>query len=117
MWMPRSWLGAALAMCLLVPQASAQAAPDTATLRTIEEQVAQIRGLPPLSAPELSVLDRTSLSKYLVDQLARNYLPNERESDQKELVALGLIQPTDDLAQIQLDLLNEQVIGVYDSDT
>src|SRR5713101_3147056 len=115
----RAWLGAALALCLLSQPASAQTAsvPDAATLRTIEDQVADIRGLQPLSFPEPRLLDHTTLSKYLADQFASNYLPGERESDQKELVALGLIQHSDDLVQIQLALLNEQVIGDYDSDT
>jgi hypothetical protein len=116
-----SWLLAALAVCLLITRASAEpapavGAPDAAVLRGIESQVASIRGLPPLSAPDLKLLDHTSLHAYLSDEFTRNYLPNERESDQDLLTLLGLIQPTDDLAQIQLNLLNDQVIGVYDAD-
>src|SRR5436190_18492795 len=100
-----SWMGASLCLLFFVTQASAQPAPaivtpDTATLRAIETQVAQIRGLTPLEDPELRLLDHTTLSSYLADEYARDYPPNERESDQKVLVALGLIQPTDDLVQI-----------------
>jgi hypothetical protein len=118
----RSWLVATLAACLFASQALAQTAPavaglDAATLQAIENQVSQIRGLKPTVDPDLQLLDHTSLRSYLVDEFERNYLPNERESDQKQLVALGLLQPTDDLVQIQLNLLNEQVIGVYDTDT
>src|ERR1700730_16438119 len=121
----RSWLGAVLCATVLVAPASAQsttapaigaAAPNTAALRSIEAQVEQIRGLQPLAEPDLRVLDHDSLHAYLADQFQKDYLPSERESDQKELVALGLIKPTDDLVQIQLDLLSDQVVGVYDSD-
>jgi hypothetical protein len=113
----RPLLCAALAFFLLTSAASAQpAAPDPATLRSIEAQVSQIRGLQPVAESPLQLLDHTSLNAYLTDEFNRNYLPNERESDQKELETLGLIQPTDDLVQIELNLLTEQVIGVYDPD-
>jgi hypothetical protein len=121
----RSWLGAVLCATLLAAPASAQSVtapaigaggPDTSALRSIETQVEQIRGLQPLAEPDLRLLDRVSLHNYLADQFQRDYLPSERESDQQELVALGLINPTDDLVQIQLDLLSDQVVGVYDSD-
>jgi hypothetical protein len=62
------------------------------------------------------VLDHVSLHQYLADQFERDYLASEREADQKEWVALGLIKSTDDLVQIQLNLLTDQVVGVYDSD-
>ena len=105
-----------LSFLLLAAPASAQTAPDTATLRGIEAQVAQIRGLQPLSEPNLQLLDHTSLHTYLEDEFATNYLASERAADQQELVALGLIQPTDDIVQINLNLLTDQVIGVYDTD-
>ena len=92
------------------------AAPDPSTLRDIEAQVAAIRGLQPLSEPDLRLLDHDALHAFLADEFERDYLPNERDSDQKELVALGLLRPTDDLVQIQLDLLTDQVVGVYDTD-
>lgn len=120
----RTCLGAALsALLLLVAPASAQstptigaAPPDTSTLRAIEGQVAQIRGLRALAEADLQLLDHASLRDYLADQFARDYLPDERESDQKEYVLLGLLKPTDDLVQIKLNLLTDQVIGVYDSE-
>src|SRR5258708_25295541 len=120
----RASLASALgALLLLAAPASAQsnpaigaAAPDTSTLRAIEGQVSQIRGLQALNEPELKLLDHASLTAYLADQFEHDYLPSERESDQKEFVLLGLLKPTDNLVQIQLNLLSDQVIGVYDSD-
>src|SRR6266567_274965 len=121
----RASLASALgALLLMAAPASAQnnpafgaAAPDTATLRAIEDQVSQIRGLQALTEPELKLLDHASLTAYLADQFEREYLPSERKSDQKEFVLLGLLKPTDNLVQMQLNLLSDQVIGVYDSET
>jgi hypothetical protein len=119
----RSWLGVVCAMVLLAMPASAQNAPaigttgpDLAVLRAIEGQVSQIRGLPTQSEPDLRVLDHSTLYKYLIDMFDRDYLPSEREADQKQWVALGLIKSSDDVVQIQLNLLTDQVVGVYDSD-
>ena len=121
----RSWLAAVLCAILLVAPASAQtsavsttavAAPDTSTLRAIEAQVTQIRGLQPRAEPDLRLLDQAAMHTYLVDAFDRDDLPAEREADQKELVALGLIEPSDDLVEIELNLLSDQVVGVYDPD-
>src|ERR1700724_1439159 len=65
--------------------------PDVASLRSIETQVSAIRGLAALSEPDLRVLDHVSLHQYLADEFERDYLPSEREADQKLWVALGLI--------------------------
>jgi hypothetical protein len=110
---------AALSSLLLVmpgPAAAQDASIDPTALRTIEAQVSAIRGLPVQSEVNLRVLDQAGLQQYLTETFERDYLPNERESDQKLLVALGLLKPTDDLVEIQLRLLQSQVIGVYDPD-
>jgi hypothetical protein len=120
-----SCLGAILcATVVIVAPASAQSTPaiganvpDTSTLRAIEAQVSQIRGLQPVSEPDLTLLDHASLHNYLVDEFDRDYWPNERELDQKAWVALGLLKSTENLVDIQLNLLTDQVIGVYDTDT
>src|ERR1700704_1399932 len=90
----RAILASALgALLLLAAPVSAQsnpaigaAAPDTATLRAIEGQVSQIRGLQALTEPELQVLDHTSLTAYLADQFERDYLSNERGTAPKKEV-------------------------------
>ena len=113
----RSVLGAVLcALVLVAVPAHAQtvAPPDPAVLRGIEAQVSQIRGLSLQGEPKLNVLDHDALHQYLNDQFEREYLPNERESDQKAWVTLGLIKSSDDIVQIQLGLLTDQVVGVYD---
>jgi hypothetical protein len=119
----RAMAGAAL-LCLLLVVPSAAIAqdapvatgPDPTVLQVIESQVADLRGLLPQSEVNLHVLDQAGLHQYLVDAFERDYLPAEREADQKLFIALGLLKPTDDLVQIQLQLLEGQVIGVYDPD-
>ncbi len=109
----------ALLFALLAPTAgNAQEAggPDPATLRAIEAQVSQMRGLAPLTSVDLRALDQTTLQQYLLQSFDRDYLPSERESAQKSLVALGLIKSSDDLVQIQLTLYQQQIVGIYDPD-
>jgi hypothetical protein len=98
------------------PAAVAAAGPDTALLQRIETQVQRIRGLPATSDVPLKVLDPVALREYFAQSFERDYLPSERESDQKLLVTLGLMDPSVNLVQVYLDLLQEQVIGVYDDD-
>jgi hypothetical protein len=109
-------LAAGLLLVVSSGPASAQNAPDPAALDRISAQVGEISGRARLSEVELTFLDQDALRAYLRDTFERDYLPIERESDQKLLVALGLITPKDDLVQISLDLLSDQVLGVYDPD-
>src|SRR4030095_4614129 len=53
---------------------------------------------------------------YFVSNFERDYLPNERESDQKLLTTLGLLRSTESGSQTLLDALQEQVIGVDNED-
>src|SRR5215510_6215437 len=102
---PRVLLCTTLFLTLLAPgQAVAQdspVGPDPAALRAIETQVSALRGLPAQSEVNLKVLDQAGLQQYLTDAFERDYLPDERESDQKLYVALGLLKPADDLVKIQ----------------
>jgi hypothetical protein len=85
-------------------------------LQRIEQQVQQLRGLSTKSQVPLRFLDQQGLSQYLVQNFDRDYLPNERESDQKLLSTLGVLNQGDNVVQILLDLLTEQVIGTYSAD-
>jgi hypothetical protein len=94
----------------------AASVPDRLLLQQIEDQVATLRGLPPKGQVQLRFLDQAALQKYFVDRFNQDYLPSERESDQKLLTTLGLVKPNDSVVQILLDVLQEQVIGVYNQD-
>jgi hypothetical protein len=102
------------------PSATAPAVPAPSaaspTLATIESQVATLRGHQPKTDVPLKFLDQDTLRKYLVDNFNRDYLPSERESDQKLETMLGLLGPNDNLVQLLLQVLQEQVIGIYSTD-
>jgi hypothetical protein len=98
-----------------VPTVAAPASAQS-TLQQIEDEVAGIRGLLPRNQVPLQFLDRQALQRYFVDRFNADYLPIERESDQKLLTTLGLLNPSDSIVQILLDVLQEQVIGVYNDD-
>jgi hypothetical protein len=89
---------------------------DTALLRQIESDVAGLRGLQPRASVPLRFLDQQALERYFVDKFNQDYLPNERESDQKLLATLGIINSSETVVQILLDVLEEQIIGIYDED-
>jgi hypothetical protein len=91
-------------------------APDRALLQQIEDQVAGLRGLEPKTQVPLHILDQSTLRQYFQDRFNQDYLPSERESDQKLLDTLGLLKPGDDVVQILTNVLLEQVIGVYNAD-
>jgi hypothetical protein len=105
------------------PGAAAAPVPDvaaggseTALLQQIEDDVSGLRGLQPRSQVPLRFLDQPALQRYFVDRFNQDYLPSERESDQKLLVTLGLVSQSESVTQILLDVLTEQVIGVYNQD-
>jgi hypothetical protein len=120
----RRGLTALACALLLVAPAHAQttpppstSGPDTASLRAIEPQVEQIRGLSRSAEPALRLLGHDALHTYLADQLQRSDPPSQRERAQKELVALGLLGPDDDLGQLQLSLLSGEIDSVYTPET
>jgi hypothetical protein len=98
------------------PAPTVTAGPDRVLLQRIEEQVTRLRGLQPKSDVPLKFLDEAALKQYFMNNFERDYLPNERESDQKLLATLGLLPANQTVVQILLDVLQEQVIGVYNED-
>jgi hypothetical protein len=89
---------------------------DTALLRQIESDVASLRGLQPRASVPLRFLDQQALERYFVDKFNQDYLPDERESDQKLLATLGVVNSSQTVVQVLLDVLEEQIIGIYDED-
>jgi hypothetical protein len=90
--------------------------PDTALLQRIETEVSGLRGLQARTRVPFRFLDPAALQRFLVDRFNQDYLPSERESDQKLLTTLGLINQNDSVVQILLDVLQEQIIGFYNQD-
>ncbi len=98
------------------PSPTVAAGPDRTLLQRIQQQVVQYRGLQQKADVPLRFLNEAALRKYFLDNFDRDYLPNERESDQKLLATLGLLNQGDNVVQILLGILQEQVIGVYNED-
>ena len=87
-----------------------------AALAVIEEQIIAIRGLPAadIGAPEL--LTRDELHDALVALFEESYPPEEQAEDNASLRALGLLEPGQDVAALQLQLLGDVVLGFYDDE-
>lgn len=107
----------------VAPTSSAGAAPSSpspgddariAALEEIEDQVIAIRGLPAaeIGAPE--IITRAELAVELEQLFEEDYPPEDQERDNMSLRALGLLEPGQDVAELQLQLLGEQVLGFYD---
>ena len=90
--------------------------PDRSLLQQIQDDVAGLRGLEPKREVTLRFLDQNALTGFLINRFNNDYLPSEREADQKLLATLGMVGPNDNVAQTLLDILQEQVIGVYNQD-
>lgn len=85
-----------------------------AALREIEEQVIAIRGLPAAEIGPPELLTREQLREELATIFAEEYPEEEQEIDNFSLRALGLLDPDQDVAELQLQLLGDQVLGFYD---
>ena len=100
------------------PSASVEASPDDddtlAVLREIEEQVIDIRGLPAADIGPPEIITRDELADELEQLFEEEYPPEEQERDNIALRALGLLEPGQDVAELQLQLLGDQVLGFYD---
>lgn len=101
------------------PSASVQpSAPEDkdvlAMLREIEEQVIEIRGLPSAEIGPPDLITRAELGEELERLFEEEYPPEEQARDNIALRALGLLEPGQDVAELQLQLLGDQVLGFYD---
>jgi hypothetical protein len=100
--------------------AAASATPDPdqsdilAAVTEIEEQVIAIRGLPAADIGPPDIITRDELRDEIAALLDAEYPPEERERDNRTLRALGLLEPDEDVAELQLQLLGDQVLGFYD---
>jgi hypothetical protein len=113
----------AVSIAPIAPRPTVIAAPqpavtsgDSPVIQQIESDVVKLRGLQPKSTIPVKLLDRTALQNMYLSRFNRDYLPSERESDQKLLTTLGLIGPNENVPQILLGILNEQILGVYNED-
>lgn len=83
-------------------------------LITITEQ---IRGLPFIAEPEVTIVDADELADRVRAQIEEDLLAEDVAVAQRLYEILGLLDGTIDLGQAYTDLYAEQVGGYYDSDT
>ncbi len=89
---------------------------DSPIIQQIESDVVNLRGLQPKDSVPIQFLDQNALTALYVNRFNQDYLPSERESDQKLLTTLGVIGPNDNVMQILLGVLQEQILGLYNQD-
>jgi hypothetical protein len=87
-----------------------------AVLAEIEEQVIGIRGLPAADIGPAEIITRDELAVELRQLFDEQYPAEERERDNVALRAFGLLAPDEDVAELQLQLLGDQVLGFYNKD-
>lgn len=86
-----------------------------AAIQEIEAQVVAIRGLDPADIGPPDVITRAELREELQRLFDEQYPPEERDRDNRMLRAFGLLEPDEDVVELQLRLLGDQVLGFYDT--
>ena len=85
-----------------------------AILAEIEEQVVAIRGLEAADIGPAEIITRAELADELVRIFEEEYPADEQRRDNLSLRALGLLEADQDVAELQLELLGDRVLGFYD---
>ena len=99
------------------PSPSREPADDDvlAQIAEIESQVIEIRGLDAAEIEPPDLITRAELGDELTRLFDEQYPPEDRERDNRVLRAFGLLGPDQDVAELQLQLLGDQVLGFYDT--
>jgi len=85
-------------------------------MQQIQIQVIQERGLLPDTEIIREFLTSEDLRKNVENDFFRDYTSEQAEIDRKVLIALGLINPEEDLISLYEDLYSEQIAGYYDNE-
>ena len=113
-------VGAVAQSAAAPPPASAPTEAQTKFLATADEVLAEISRLLdlPSKAPlKKSIRTRDEIRAYLLRQLQEDKEKDKRYADQRALERFGLLPKNFDLEKHLLDLLTEQVAGLYDPKT
>ena len=85
-------------------------------LAEIEEQVVEIRGLPAADIGPPELLTRDEAREDLRALFDEEFPQEDRDAENAALRALGLLEADQDIAELELQLLGDQVRGYYDDD-
>jgi hypothetical protein len=105
-----------LALAVAHGASAAPAGQAAAMVEEIQRQVAQVRGLDVRASTPVETLPRAALVQRLSTAINTNKAIREFLTSQMLLEVLGAMQPGFDLRELQLRLLAEQTVAVYDYD-
>ena len=83
----------------------------------IQEQVIELRGLQTLQPVDRFLLTPDQLRTRVIDDFLEDYTSEDARDDAQVLAAFGLLESDFDLYNFYVELLSEQVVGFYDSET
>jgi len=83
----------------------------------IEDNVAHVRGLEPLDAVVVTLLNRDELRQRIEGELLADYTPQKARTDAIVMSAFDFFSRDYDLYGFILDLLTEEIAGYYDPET
>lgn len=102
------------------PRPDPKAAGDADFLATADEvleQMSQITGLKLLTPLKKSLRSREEIRAYVIKQMNEEKNPAERYADQRSAEAFGLLPKGFDLDAFMINVLTEQIEGLYDPKT
>jgi hypothetical protein len=99
-----------------LPAPTSVGATPLSLIEQVLSEVQTLRGLRSNVTVPVKFLEEGALKAMLMRRFDRDYLPAERDADQKLLVMLGLLRPDQDLVRIDRDLLDDEVLGMYSAD-
>jgi hypothetical protein len=110
-------------LCLLLAPTSLQGGGEPPVLTAeelrslsdrISEEVAELRGLDFRQEVELEVLDASGVRTWVEELIGRDYTTEDIAGEQDMARLLGMLAPDLDLRELYLDLMEDQVLGLYD---
>jgi hypothetical protein len=106
------------------PSVTASPGMDQAIVDRLTEQIIEliaeteeVRGLPFLRQPDVAILSPDELAARVRADLEEEIDGEELAVDTRLMRLLGLLEPTEDLETMLVELYTEQVAGFYDGDT
>lgn len=86
-------------------------------MNDIEDQVVELRNLPPAENVGRKLLTSEQLRQRVIDDFLKDYTAEDAQSDVRVLSAFALLDPGFDLYNFYLELFSEQIAGFYDDKT
>ena len=96
------------------PAKSAAAAEFTAAADEVLAQMSQITGLKPRTPVKKTLRSREEIRAYVISEMNEDKEPAERYASARSAEAFGLLPKGFDIDSFMVDLLTEQIAGLYD---